>query len=103
LKSKILCHTVFAGILSNWHPFCIFLHMKAKTLFYCPCDENELLFEEVYDELQDFAYQPPRELPQVCPKCGKARYKKDCIIIEELYRSDCLQKSGEACAQDKII
>jgi transcription initiation factor IIE alpha subunit len=62
--------------------------MKSKSLFYCPNDEDELLFEEVYDEHLDFVYQPPREIPQVCPKCGRVLYKKDCVWVEELYPSD---------------
>jgi len=66
------------------------LGMKTKTLFYCPRDENELMFEEVYDERQDFFYMPPRELPQVCPKCGRVLFKKDCVTVEELFRSDSL-------------
>ncbi len=62
--------------------------MKARTLYYCPRDENELLFEEVYDELREFEYQPLHELPEVCPKCGRLFFKKDCITIEELFRND---------------
>jgi transcription initiation factor IIE alpha subunit len=64
--------------------------MKAKTLFYCPRDENELLFEEIYDEHQEFDYQPLHELPQVCPKCGRVLFKKDCITVEELYKNETL-------------
>ena len=45
--------------------------MKAKTLFYCPRDEEALLFEEVYDERLDFVYQPLSELPRICPRCGQ--------------------------------
>jgi hypothetical protein len=60
--------------------------VKAKTLYYCPHDENELLFEEIFDECQDFAYQPLHELPQLCPKCGRVLFKKDCITVEELYK-----------------
>jgi hypothetical protein len=59
--------------------------MKGKTLYYCPRDEDMLLFEEVYDERLDFAYQPPREIPCVCPKCGVILFKKDCLVIEELF------------------
>ncbi len=62
--------------------------MKARTLYYCPYDENVLLFEEVYDEKQEFEYQPPHELPEICPKCGRLLYKRDCISIEELCGSD---------------
>ncbi len=68
--------------------FCMILHMKAKTLYYCPRDENELLFEEVYDEHQDFAYQSLHELPRVCPKCGQILFKKDCFSVEELYQNE---------------
>jgi len=66
--------------------------MKARTLYYCPADEDELLFEEIYDEKRQFDYQPPHELPEVCPKCGRLYFKKDCITVEELYRADRLPK-----------
>lgn len=59
--------------------------MKTKTLFYCPACEEELLFEDVYDERLDFVYQPPCELPRICPRCGLARFKPDCITVVELY------------------
>ena len=59
--------------------------MKSKTLFYCPACKEELLFEEVYDERLDFVYQPPWELPRICPCCGLARFKPDCITVMELY------------------
>lgn len=62
--------------------------MKTKTLFYCPADEEQLLFEEVYDERLDFVYQPPCELPRICPLCGRVRFKQDCVPIVELY-PDC--------------
>jgi uncharacterized C2H2 Zn-finger protein len=62
--------------------------MKTKTLFYCPRDEDVLLFEEVYDEHLDFVYQPLHELPKICPRCGQVFFKKDCITVEELYKSD---------------
>ncbi len=61
--------------------------MKSKTLYYCPNDEDMLLFEEVYDEGIDFAYQPLREIPQICPKCGSLLFKKDCTVILELFAS----------------
>ncbi len=67
--------------------------MKTKTLFFCPVDEDELLFEEVYDERLDFVYQPLHEIPQVCPKCGRLLFKKDCVMIEELYAGDALPGS----------
>ncbi len=70
--------------------------MKTKTLYFCPQDEEELLFEEVYDERLDFVYQPLHEIPQVCPKCGRVLYKKDCILIEELYVNDSLPRSAGA-------
>ncbi len=70
--------------------------MKAKTLFYCPRDEDVLLFEEVYDERLDFVYEPLHELPKICPRCGRLLFKKDCVTVEELYRSDNLFKSAEA-------
>jgi transcription initiation factor IIE alpha subunit len=70
--------------------------MKTKTLFYCPRDENELLFEEVYDEHLDFVYQPLHELPQICPRCGRMLFKKDCVTVEELYKSDNLCTPAEA-------
>lgn len=59
--------------------------MKTKTLFYCPACEEELLFEEVYDEQLDFVYQLPCELPRLCPSCGQVRLKADCIMVIELY------------------
>ncbi len=62
--------------------------MKTKTLFFCPRDEDALLFEEVYDERLDFVYQPLHEIPRVCPKCGSILFKRDCLVIEELYASD---------------
>jgi hypothetical protein len=62
--------------------------VKARTLYYCPLDENELLFEEVYDENCEFYYQAPHELPEICPKCGGILFKKDCFTVEELYKSD---------------
>lgn len=62
--------------------------MKARTLYYCPTDEKELLFEEVYDEKRPFDYHPIHELPEVCPKCGRLLYKKDCISVEELCKID---------------
>jgi hypothetical protein len=46
--------------------------VKARTLFYCPRDEDVLLFEEVYDERLDFVYEPLHELPKICPRCGRA-------------------------------
>ena len=70
--------------------------MKAKTLYYCPLDENVLLFEEIYDERLDFSYQPLHELPRVCPRCGRVLFKKDCISVEELYRSESRQNPAEA-------
>ena len=70
--------------------------MKAKTLFYCPRDEEVLLFEEVYDERLDFVYQPLHELPRICPRCGQAFFKNDCVTVEELYRSDTMYNSAEA-------
>lgn len=60
--------------------------MKTKTLFYCPTCNEELLFEEVYDERLDFVYQPPWELPRICQRCGLARFKPDCITVMELYQ-----------------
>ncbi len=70
--------------------------MKAKTLFYCPRDEEVLLFEEVYDERLDFVYQPLHELPRICPRCGRAFFKNDCVTVEELYRSDGMGNSAGA-------
>lgn len=70
--------------------------MKARTLYYCPLDENELLFEEVYDEHCEFAYQPTHELPEVCPKCGRLLFKKDCLTVEELYKADNMQTPANA-------
>ena len=46
-----------------------------------------LLFEEVYDEGIEFAYQPLREIPQICPKCGSLFFKNDCIVVLELFAS----------------
>lgn len=68
--------------------------MKAKTLYYCPLDENVLMFEEVYDEHQDFAYQSLHELPRVCPKCGQILFKKDCFSVEELYQNESLSTTA---------
>lgn len=59
--------------------------MLTKTLYYCPKDEDVLLFEDVYDERLDFVYQPLHEIPRVCPKCGSIWFKKDCQVIEELF------------------
>jgi len=70
--------------------------MKTKTLFFCPQDVDVLLFEEVYDERLDFLYQPLHELPRVCPRCGRALYKNDCVTVEELYTSDYPNRSAEA-------
>lgn len=70
--------------------------MKAKTLYYCPQDENELLFEEAYDENREFDYQPAHELPEVCPKCGRLLFKKDCTSVEELYKTDSPQSPAGA-------
>lgn len=70
--------------------------MKAKTLFYCPRDEDVLLFEEVYDERLDFVYQPLHELPKICSRCGRVLFKKDCVTVEELYKSDNLPNATEA-------
>ena len=70
--------------------------MKARTLYYCPQDENELLFVELYDENCEFFYQPLHELPEVCPKCGRLLFKKDCIIVEELYKTDNLPAVANA-------
>jgi hypothetical protein len=70
--------------------------MKTKTLFFCPQDEDELLFEEVYDERLDFVYQPLHEWPRVCPRCGRVLYKKDCITVEELYATENSYRSAEA-------
>ena len=66
--------------------------MKARTLYYCPADENELLFEEVYDEKRQFDYQPTHELPEICPKCGRLFFKKDCLTVEELHKANLLPK-----------
>jgi len=62
--------------------------VKARTLYYCPHDENVLLFEDIYDEHREFDYQSPHELPEVCPKCGRVLFKKDCITVEELFKTD---------------
>lgn len=70
--------------------------MKAKTLFYCPRDEDVLLFEEVYDERLDFVYQPLHELSKICPRCGQVLFKNDCVTVEELYRSATVHSSAEA-------
>jgi hypothetical protein len=70
--------------------------MKAKTLYCCPQDQDILLFEEVYDERLDFDYQPLHELPTICPRCGRVFFKKDCITVEELYRSAAARSSAEA-------
>ncbi len=59
--------------------------MLTKTLYYCPKDEDMLLFEDVYDERLDFVYQPLHEVPRVCSKCGSIWFKKDCLVIEELF------------------
>ena len=72
--------------------------MKARMLYFCPQDENMLLFEEVYDELQDFIYEPLLELPQACPKCGRLLYKKDCVTVEELFKAVSMQNPSEAKA-----
>jgi hypothetical protein len=68
--------------------------LKARTLYFCPRDENELLFEEVYDETCEFAYQPPHELPEVCPRCGRLFFKKDCLTVEELQKADHMPAPG---------
>ena len=70
--------------------------MKAKTLFYCPRDEEVLLLEEVFDERLDFVYQPLHEWPRICPRCGQAFFKSDCVTVEELYRSDGMYDSAGA-------
>lgn len=59
--------------------------MKTKTLFFCPRDEDMLLFEEVYDERLDFVYQPLHEIPRLCPRCGSLLFKGDCLTVEELH------------------
>ncbi len=76
--------------------------MKGKTLFFCPRDEDVLIFEEVYDERLDFAYQPPREMPRVCPKCGNILYKQDCIAVEELYPSLPQNRDGGAARRPEV-
>jgi hypothetical protein len=58
--------------------------MKSKTLYYCPIDPDMLMFEDAFDERVDFAYEPPQEIPRICPKCGRLLLKKDCEVIEEL-------------------
>jgi transcription initiation factor IIE alpha subunit len=68
--------------------------LKARTLYYCPQDRNELLFEEAYDENCEFAYQPPHELPEVCPRCGRLFFKKDCFTVEELQTADDMRAWG---------
>jgi hypothetical protein len=68
-----------------WHVICFSISMLTKTLYYCPKDENVLLFEDIYDERLDFVYQPLHEIPRVCPKCGSIWFKKDCLVIEELF------------------
>ena len=40
-----------------------------------------------FDERVDFAYEPPQEIPRLCPKCGRLLLKKDCEVIEELFFS----------------
>ena len=82
---KILIRQGFQAEVLLGTLFAYFSDMKGKTLYYCPRDEDMLLFEEVYDERLDFAYQPPREIPCVCPKCGFILFKKDCLVIEELF------------------
>jgi len=62
--------------------------MKTKTLYYCPRDEDVLLFEEAYDERLDFVYQPLHELPKICSRCGRLLFKKDCLTVEELFKCE---------------
>jgi hypothetical protein len=73
--------------------------VKARTLYYCPLDENQLLFEEIYDENREFDYQSPQELPEVCPKCGRLLFKKNCISVEELHKTDILTAPANTQAQ----
>ena len=73
------------------------ISMLTKTLYYCPKDEDVLLFEDVYDERLDFVYQPLHEIPRVCPKCGAIWFKKDCLVIEELFAAPATA-SGPAVA-----
>lgn len=82
---KILYLQGFHGISPAWHVICFPISMLTKTLYYCPKDESVLLFEDVYDERLDFVYQPLHEIPRVCPKCGSIWFKKDCLVIEELF------------------
>jgi hypothetical protein len=70
--------------------------MKTKTLYYCPLDEDVLLFEEAYDERLDFVYQPLHELPKICSRCGRLLFKKDCVTVEELYKCENPYASAEA-------
>jgi hypothetical protein len=77
--------------------------VKARTLYYCPLDENELLFEEVYDENCEFYYQSPHELPEICPKCGGILFKKDCFTVEELYKTDNLPAPAIIEQKTKVI
>lgn len=93
---KTFVSWAFQAISLIWHGFCRTIAMKAKTLFYCPRDEEVLLFEEVYDERLDFVYQPLSESPRICPRCGRAFSKNDCVTVEELYRSDNMFNSAEA-------
>ena len=70
-----------------WHADCYTIHMKSKTLYYCPQDPDMLMFEDIFDEGIDFFYQPLQESPRVCPKCGHVLFKSDCDVIEELFAS----------------
>ncbi|MBN2346226.1 MAG: hypothetical protein JXO51_07520 [Candidatus Aminicenantes bacterium] len=70
--------------------------MKTKTLYFCPRDEDVLIFEEVYDDRLDFDYQPLHEIPRLCPTCGALLFKKDCLIVEELFAGVEARASAEA-------
>ena len=75
--------------------------MKFKTLFCCPVDQGQVLFEEVFDERKDFFYQAMEELPRVCPMCGRAFAKGECLVVEELFGADIARRPPDM-AKDSI-
>jgi hypothetical protein len=58
--------------------------MKSKTLYCCPKNPEQVLFEEVFDDGVAIVYLQVDEPPQICPKCESLFYKHECLVIEEL-------------------
>ena len=59
--------------------------MKRQVRYYCPEDTSQVLYCEVVDDTMiNVGLIALVDLPETCPKCGKAYYKWQCISDDDL-------------------